>query len=153
MDDEMAEIAAPIVFLNHRLRLAHMCRAAQEVSVSNEARAGLDRMLAVTEEATRTLLLRTPLPDGDFIDDVFDDEFLTLCLDMKVDLLPWINQPQMLLRLEYPDAILLRFVNIAASLDREADAINSSAAFSEKVEEMEKLINATFEILKRNRVI
>lgn len=149
----MAEIAAPIMFLHHRLRLVNMWRAAQELPVSDEVRDKLDKMLADTEEATQTLLLRTPLPDGDFIDEVFDDEFLSLCLDMRVDLLSWLNQPQMLLRLEHPDAILLRYANIAAASGYEADAINSTAAFSEKVTEMENLINATFETLKRNRVI
>ena len=153
IDEEMAEIAAPIMFLHHRLRLVTMWRAAQELSVSNEVRSQLDKMLADTEEATQTLLLRTPLPDDDFIDEVFDDEFLSLCLDMRVDLLSWLNQPEMLLRLEHPDAILLRYANIAAASGYEADAINSSASFAQEVFEMENKINATFEAMKRNNVL
>ena len=153
-DNEMTEIAAPITFLVLRGNLAQLRRAADHVAVSNATRGGLDALLAETEGATRTLLLRTELPAEGDIDGVFDDEFLELCKTMRVDLFAWVNQPELAWRLGDADAILSRWVDVLASDDGlEHEPMRAAAPFAERVAEMESSIRATFAILVNNHVI
>lgn len=148
-NDEFAKNAAPIRFLAQRANLAQMRNAIDLVSVSDEARERLDRILEETEALTQMFLLRTPLPEGEWLDEVFDDEFLELCKTMRVNLLAWINQPQILLRLRDPDAILLRFDDVSArSREFAQDLMSSTASFSERVDEMVSQLTATFSMLR-----
>ncbi len=152
-EEELAEMAAPVVFLFQRRDLAVMRTAADEVRAADELKEAIDDTLAATEEVTRDFLLRPWKFEMDYLDEVFTDEFLELCVEMRVDLISWLNQPEILMRLEHPDAILLRYADIAAAMEGDGGLKGSSVAFSEKVTEMENALNATFETLKRNGAI
>ena len=153
-DDEMTEIAAPITFLVLRANLAQLRRAADHIAVSNATREGLDALLAETEGATRTLLMRTELPAEGDIDAIFDDEFLELAKVMRVDLFAWISQPEVAWRLGDADAILSRWVDVLGADDGgEQEPMRAAAPFAERVAEMESSIRATFAILVNNHVI
>lgn len=157
-EDAMAEIAVPIVFLSLRARLVQIRSAVDHVAISDETLDELDRLLAETEDATKSLLGGASLPDGDYIDEVFDDEFLELCKETRVNLLAWINQPKILLRLKDPDAILLRFASIMeADLGTDPAGgqkpISTTGSFADMVSEMETAINKTFERLLKNQMI
>ena len=150
-NEELAKNAAPIRFLVQRANLGQMRNAIELVSVSDEVRERLDRILEETEALTQMFLLRTPLPEGGWLDDVFDDEFLELCQTMRVNLLAWLNQPQILLRLRDPDAILARSENVSArSAEFALDLISSTASFSERVDEMVCDLTGTFDLLTRS---
>ena len=149
-NDEFARNAAPIRFLAQRANLGLMRNAIDLVNVSDEARERLDRILAETEALTQMFLLRRPLPEGEWLDEVFDDEFLELCKTMRVNLLAWLNQPQILLRLRDPDAILARSEDISArSSEFALDLISSTASWSERVDEMVRDLTGTFDLLNR----
>ena len=153
-NDEIAKIVAPIRFLTLRANLGQMRNAIDLVSVSDEVRERLDRILEETEALTQMFLLRTPLPEGEWLDEVFDDEFLELCTTMRVNLLAWLNQPQILLRLRDPDAILARSGDVSArSAEFALDLISSTASFSERVDEMICDLIATFDLLNRDDLI
>jgi hypothetical protein len=108
----------------------------------------IDPLLAETEAATRTLLLKTPMPDDEYLDPIFDEEFLALCQLMGVNVLAWVNQPQILARLRDPDAILSRWVATAAwNADGVDAAAESTISYSESIAEVKRAIHALFRIL------
>ena len=151
--EELAEIAASLYFLSHRETMARLLTAAVAAQLTGEIRDSLDRILTESEDVTRDLLLRPWKYEMDYLDEVFDDEFLDLCLIMRVDLMSWIRQPEMLMRLVHPDDILMRYANIATAAEADFSDMGSSATFSEKVAETEKAMNASFEILKRRGLV
>ena len=152
-EQDFADLALLETFLARRLRLATMRRAADKLAVSDEVRESLDESLAETEEVTRALLTRTKLPDAAPMDDLFDDEFLLLCLELRIELVAWINQPAVLIRLEDPDAILRRYANLANAYDIDAAGKDASTDFAQAVTEMERKLRETFDVLKRNRAL
>ena len=153
-DDEMTEIAAPVTFLVLRANLCQLRRAADHIQISDATLEALEALLAETEAATRTLLLRTELPSEGDIDAVFDDEFLELAKAMRVDLFAWISQPEVAWRIGDPDAILSRWVDVlGADEGGEQEPMRAAAPLAERVAEMESSIRATFAILVKNHVI
>ena len=153
-DDEMAEIAAPITFLVLRANLCQLRRAADHVAVSAATREALDSLLAETEAATRTLLMRTELPAEGDIDAIFDDEFLELAKAMRVDLFAWISQPEVAWRLGDPDAILSRWVDVLGADDGldDGSAVKYSS-FPERAAALESAIYEAFAVLRRNNIV
>lgn len=149
--DEIDAIIAPLRFLTLRANLSLMREMAEEVDIPIETLEELDRLLEKTNSATETLLLRTPMPDDDWLDEIFDDEFLMLCKAMRVNLLAWINQPQILLRLRDPDSVLSRFAGILEDMDDlNWTSTSTTASFVERVDELVRAINVTYQRLLMN---
>lgn len=148
--DNLAELIAPEIFLIRRLKLVNMRRAADSISVSDEWRNSLDELLDETEEAARTVLLETQLPSGSFIDEIFDDDLLTRCLELRIDLVAWISQPTILVRLSDPDAILRRYTNLANAYGVDTEDITSAVSFRDAASDMEQKLRDTYEILKKS---
>lgn len=151
--DEIAEAAGPILFLAQRARLAVLRAAAEHIPISQETEADLDRLLAETESTTQALLMQSRTPDVEYFDDLFDDDFLDLCSTLRVNLVAWINQPQILLRFRDPDAILSRWMESRADNDAIGAEDNTSPVFSQQVATVEAAIRAAFSALKENNSI
>ena len=150
-DKTLAAITAPVTFLSVRASLVSERRAAERLQVPDETLREVDQLLAETEEATCTLLLRRPLPEDGYLDPIFDDEFLELCRMMGVNVIAWVNQPQILVHLRDPDAILSRWVALPESDD--FGTATTVSSWVDTVAEMEQTIEALFAILKERGAI
>lgn len=146
-DNQFTAIEAPLTFLALRGSLVSQRRVAEQLGLT-DLLGEIDPLLAETEAATRTLLLKTPMPDDEYLDPIFDEEFLTLCQLMGVNVLAWVNQPQILARLRDPDAILSRWV---ATAEWNADGVDAAAestiSYSESIAEIKDAIHTLFRIL------
>jgi hypothetical protein len=148
-NNRYAAIEAPLTFLTLRASLVSQRRLADKIRIPDASVLEIDQLLEETEDATRTLLLRTPLPDDEYLDAIFDDEFLSLCNIMGVNVLAWVNQPQILVRLHDADRLLSRWVAIAGEDGETPDEI-STASYSESVAETKEAIHVLFAILKNS---
>jgi hypothetical protein len=152
-DNDYEAITAPVTFLALRGSLVSHRQVADQLGLV-ELCQEIDLLLRETEDITRTLLLRTPLPDDEYLDPIFDDEFLTLCRLMGVNLLAWVNQPQILARLRDPDAILARWVT-DTSLD--ASGVDTprrtTTSYPDQVGEVKESIYVLFKFLRDNHIV
>ena len=151
--DEIAEAAGPVLFLAQRARLAALRAAAEYIPISEETQTDLDRLLAETENTTRMLLMQSRPPDVEYFDDLFDDDFLELCNTLRVNLIAWINQPQILLRFRDPDATLSRWMESRSNNDLIDAGENVTPVFSQQVATVEAAIRAAFTTFQVNNII
>jgi hypothetical protein len=152
-NNEYAAIEAPLTFLALRGSLVSHRTTAERLGLTSLLHE-IDQLLEETEAVTRILLLRTPMPDDEYLDPIFDDEFLALCHLMGVNVLAWVNQPQILARLRDPDAILTRWVTGTAwDVDNGGVSPDSTGSYSEQVGNVKEAIHVLFQFLRDSGLV
>ena len=144
-EDDFAEVAGPILFLAQRARLAALRKAANVIPISRETEAELDQLLAQTESITQMLLMPSLADEVDYFDDLFDDELIALCAALRVNLVAWVNQPQVLMRFRNPDAVLSRWLEIWSEYDSVSAGQSFTPVMSQQVATIESAIRTAFE--------
>lgn len=144
-EDDIIEAAGPILFLAQRARLAALRKAAETIPISQATEAELERLLVETEPLTEMLLM-PPNTDGvEYLDDLFDDKLIDLCAALRVNLVAWVNQPQVLIRFRDPDAVLSRWLESRSEYELKNDREGVTPVMSKQVAAIETAIRLAFD--------
>lgn len=149
-EDDIAEVAGPVLFLAQRARLAALRKAAEIVPISSETEAELDQLLKETESITRMLVMPTSVDEVEYFDDLFDDDLISLCATLRVNLVAWVNQPQVLMRFRNPNALLTRWLEIWSECDTVGAGQSFTPVFAQQVEAIESAIRIAFDTHMKN---
>jgi hypothetical protein len=144
-EDDIIEAAGPILFLAQRARLAALRKAAETIPISQETEAELERLLGETESLTQMLLMPTNTDEVEYLDDLFDDELIDLCAALRVNLVAWVNQPQILIRFRDPDAVLSRWLESRSEYELKSDGEGVTPVMSKQVAVIESAIRSAFD--------
>lgn len=149
-EDDVIEAAGPILFLIQRARLAALRKAAETIPISQETEDELEKLLRETEPLTQTLLMPPNTNDVEYFDDLFDEELIALCVTLRVNLVAWVNQPQVLMRFRNPDALLTRWLEIQSALDIPTLGDAITPVMSQQIATIEAAIRSAFEAHMKN---
>ena len=145
-EDDIIEAAGPILFLAQRARLAALRKAAETIPISQETEAELERLLGETEPLTQMLLMPRNTGEVEYFDDLFDDELIGLCAALRVNLVAWVNQPQVLIRFRDPDAVLSRWLESRSQYELKNDREGVTPVMSKQVAAIETAIRSAFDV-------
>ena len=144
-EDDIIEAAGPILFLAQRARLAALRKAAETIPISQETEAELERLLVETEPLTQVLLMPRNTEEVEYFDDLFDDELIDLCAALRVNLVAWVNQPEVLIRFRDPDAVLSRWLESRSQYELKNDREGVTPVMSKQVAAIETAIRCAFD--------
>ena len=145
-EDDIIEAAGPILFLAQRARLAALRKAAETIPISQETEAELERLLGETEPLTQMLLMPRNTGEVEYFDDLFDDKLIDLCAALRVNLVAWVNQPQVLIRFRDPDAVLSRWLESRSQYELKNDREGVTPVMSKQVAAIETAIRSAFDV-------
>jgi hypothetical protein len=82
----------------------------------------------------------------EYFDDLFDDELIDLCAALRVNLVAWVNQPQVLIRFRDPDAVLSRWLESRSQYELKNDREGVTPVMSKQVAAIETAIRSAFDV-------
>lgn len=152
-EDDIIEAAGPVLFLAQRARLAALRKAAETIPISPETEAELDQLLRETEPLTEMLLMPRNTEEVEYFDDLFDDELIDLCAALRVNLVAWVNQPQILVRFRDPDAVLSRWLEFRNDYELKSASEGPTPVISQQVATIESAIRSAFNAYMKNNML
>ncbi len=152
-EDDIIEAAGPVLFLAQRARLAALRKAAETIPISPETEAELDQLLRETEPLTEMLLMPRNAEEVEYFDDLFDDELIDLCAALRVNLVAWVNQPQILVRFRDPDAVLSRWLEFRNDYELKGASEGPTPVISQQVATIESAIRSAFNAYMKNNML